>query len=238
MDIFARRWFSSVYDKIRCRFGLFAAGMPAWMVGRLSVLVLSGMSFCLFVSAGCKAGGARMAEDLPAGLFQDGDLAFRRGTGLTSRVVLAADKSGAYSHVGILKWMDGKWHVIHAVPGEPDYRGDEDRVKAEAIESFFARTRAASGAVMRVEDAPEPARRAAGHARRLFRAGVLFDHEYDLTDTVRMYCTELVDYVYKLEGVDLSEERLSKIDIPLFDGYYLLPNDIARSERLRLIYVF
>ena len=128
--MFARRWFSSVYDKIRCRFGLFAAGMPAWMVGRLSVLVLSGMSFCLFVSAGCKAGGARMAEDLPAGLFQDGDLAFRRGTGLTSRVVLAADKSGAYSHVGILKWMDGKWHVIHAVPGEPDYRGDEDRVKA------------------------------------------------------------------------------------------------------------
>ncbi len=175
---------------------------------------------------------------LPTDRFHDGDLAFRRGTGLTSRVVLAADHRGLYSHVGLLKRMEARWYVVHAVPGEPDYPGDEDRVKVDAVEHFFSRPLAAGGAVMRVKDAPERARRAVEHALVLYRNGVLFDHEYDLTDTTRMYCTEMVDFVYKKEGVDLSEGRLSRVNIPLFNGDYLLPNDIAQSGKLCLIYMF
>lgn len=197
-----------------------------------------GIALCLMVAGGCRGRGERPQRELPTGLFQEGDLVFRRGTGWTSRVVLAADRSGAYSHVGILKRMDGKWCVIHAVPGEPDFRGDRDRVKLEGVERFFARDRAANGAVMRVSDAPEEALQAAEKALALFRAGMLFDHEYDLADTTKMYCTELIDYVYKREGVDLSEGRRSKINIPLFNGYYLLPSDIVQSPRLRLIYMF
>ena len=88
------------------------------------------------------------------------------------------------------------------------------------------------------EKAPEQARRAAERALALARAGVLFDHDYDLTDTAQMYCTELIEFVYKKGGIDLSEGRLSKINIPLFNGDYLLPCDIAQSGKLCLIYKF
>ena len=204
------------------------------------IFILGGVALWLglFVLTACRGGGERAPGSVPAELLREGDFAFPRGTGLTSRVVLAADKGGAYSHVGILSRSEGEWFVIHAVPGERDYEGDEDRVKMEPIEAFFARGRASSGAVMRVEASSDVAGRAARHALSLFRAGVLFDHEYDLTDTVKMYCTELIDYVYKSEGIDLSEGRLSRINIPVLSGDYLLPNDIAQSDKLSLIYQF
>ncbi len=209
------------------------------MIGRIFISGLAGIAFCLLGLVSCRE-RERVWEpaELPTDLFQDGDLVFRRGMGFTSRVVLAADRDGAYSHVGILKRIDGKWCVIHAVPGEPDYQGDKDRVKVDAVETFFSRTRAANGAVMRVKKAPEQARRAAERALALARAGVLFDHDYDLTDTAQMYCTELIEFVYKKGGIDLSEGRLSKINIPLFNGDYLLPCDIAQSGKLCLIYKF
>ncbi len=208
------------------------------MVRKIFILGIVELLLGLFALTACKGSGMGSSEGLPTESLRDGDLVFRRGTGLTSQVVLAADKSGAYSHVGILKQEAGKWFVIHAVPGEPDYKGDEDRVKMEPIEKFFAKERASSGAVMRVANAREAASKAAQHALSMFRAGVLFDHEYDLTDTMKMYCTELIDHVYRKEGIDLPEGRLSRINVPVLRGDYLLPNDIAQSDKLRLIYHF
>ena len=161
-----------------------------------------------------------------------------RGTGITSRIVLAADREGSYSHVGILKKENGKWHVIHAVPGEPDFKGDADRVKMETIEHFFEAGKAIRGAVMRVSKDSTVACKAAKNALNLFLKRVPFDHSYNLNDTTEMYCTELIDYVYRKEGVDLPEGRISSINIPGLRGDYLLPNDIVQSKRLCLIYYF
>ena len=47
--------------------------------------------------------------------------------------------------------------------------------------------------------------RAATHAEHLYESHVLFDHDYDLADTTKMYCTELIDFVYRKEGIDLPE---------------------------------
>ena len=176
--------------------------------------------------------------DLPVNLFREGDIVFRKGTGLTSQVVLSADKEGAYSHTGILKQLDGKWYVVHAVPDEPDYEGDVDRVKLDPIERFFSSNRASSGAVMRLDTDPEKACHAAQRAFDLYRAHILFDHEYDLNDTTKMYCTELVNHVYLKEGIDLSESRLTYINFPGFTGDYLMPNDISLNKKLHLIYIF
>ena len=90
-----------------------------------------------FVCPSCHNLGKTDSQTLPTELFSDGDLAFRRGTGFMSRIVVAADKNGTYSHVGILKKMQGEWHVIHAVPGEPEFKGDPDRVKIEPLTRFF-----------------------------------------------------------------------------------------------------
>jgi Orthopoxvirus protein of unknown function (DUF830). len=75
---------------------------------------------------------------LPAdSLLREGDVVFRRGAGLISRAVLAADEDGQFSHIGIVVRNGNNWMVVHAVPGEPEFKGDSDRVKMEPIASFF-----------------------------------------------------------------------------------------------------
>ncbi len=192
------------------------------------------------ILTGCRQNSDRDIPpgQLPQELFRNGDIVFRRGTGITSRVVLAADREGAYSHTGILKKKNGRWFVIHAVPGEPDFENDPDRVKMETIEVFFERKKAVSGAIMRIPDDSVAAYRATINAECLYKNNILFDHDYDLADTTKMYCTELIDFVYRKEAIDLTEGRISHVNIPGFRGDYLLPNDIAQSKRLCLIYYF
>ena len=204
------------------------------------VSLLKTILFLTLVLVGCQGSSDKETPpvELPQELFRDGDIAFRRGTGITSRVVLAADREGAYSHTGILKKKAGQWYVIHAVPGEPDFKDDPDRVKMETVEVFFEKRKAVNGAIMRVSGDSVARYRAATHAEHLYESHVLFDHDYDLADTTKMYCTELIDFVYRKEGIDLPEGRVSYVNIPGFRGDYLLPNDIAQSKRLCLIYYF
>lgn len=210
------------------------------MERKTHVLLLKIMLIFALTLAGCQASSDKETPSvqLPQALFRDGDIAFRRGTGIASRVVLAADREGNYSHTGILKKQKGKWYVIHAVPGEPDFKDDPDRVKMEPIEAFFKKRKVVNGAIMRVQEDSIAACRAAIHAEHLYNARVLFDHDYDLADTTKMYCTEFIDFIYKKEGIDLPEGRISHVNIPGFRGDYLLPNDIAQSKRLCLIYYF
>lgn len=103
------------------------------------VSLLKTILFLTLVLVGCQGSSDKETPpvELPQELFRDGDIAFRRGTGITSRVVLAADREGAYSHTGILKKKAGQWYVIHAVPGEPDFKDDPDRVKNGNRRSVF-----------------------------------------------------------------------------------------------------
>ena len=194
------------------------------------------LALCCCLS--CVNRRATDVPSLPVDLFADGDLAFRRGSGLMSRVVLAAGKDGVYSHVGMLRRIDGEWHVIHAVPDEPDFDGDVDRVKVEPLTRFFAADKAVRGAVMRLEGDSLAACQASLEALLVAERGTLFDHRYDLADTSEMYCTELVDFAYRKVGIDLAEGRISRLEIPAFGGVYLLPGDLAANRALRVIYHF
>ena len=174
-----------------------------------------------FVCPSCHNLGKTDSQTLPTELFSDGDLAFRRGTGFMSRIVVAADKNGTYSHVGILKKMQGEWHVIHAVPGEPEFKGDPDRVK-----------------IVRWGKDSLPAARAAQTALLMAQRGILFDHDYNLSDSSQMYCTELIEFAYRKEGIDLSEGRITHMDLPVVRGTYLLPSDLLLNKHLKTIYDF
>lgn len=177
-------------------------------------------------------------RQFPDSLLHEGDIVFRRGTGLVSRAVLTADRKGIYSHIGIIVKDKKVWKVVHAVPGEPDFEKDPDRIKMETTEVFFSKQKAICGAVMRVKDEPLKSIKAAKRAIHLFRKRILFDHEYNLDDSSKMYCTELINYIYKQEGIDLTKGKYSKINIPGFSGTYLLPGDIQQSDKLASIFHF
>ncbi|KAA6336726.1 hypothetical protein EZS27_015130 [termite gut metagenome] len=192
----------------------------------------------LLITIGCNNKKDTHFSALPDSLFCEGDIVFRRGTGLVSRMILTTDKRGNYSHVGILVKDENQWKIVHAVPGEPNFKGDPDRVKMEDIEDFFSWEKAKTGIVMRMKDNEVGNVRAAKNAIRLFHSNILFDHKYNLQDSSKMYCTELIDYVFKQEGIDLTEGRRTQINVPGLNGTYILPNDILQNKQLSLIYYY
>ena len=203
----------------------------------LANVIFSCVFLVLFV--GCSSGKKKNEIDLSNVRFEEGDIVFRRGLGAKSNAVLYADKEGAYSHVGIIVKQDSEFMVVHITPGEREKNEKEDRIKMESPERFFSSMRAESGAVVRLKDSPDYAEKAAREACRLFRKGILFDHDYLLEDADKMYCSEMVWNAYLSVGKDITGGRRSKIEnFPLYSGTYIFPSDLLKSDEVTLIYKF
>ncbi|MCL2290048.1 MAG: hypothetical protein FWC34_05000, partial [Bacteroidetes bacterium] len=167
-------------------------------------------------------------------ILQEGDLVFRRGMSVASRVVLAADKEGGYSHIGIIVKDATGWKVIHAVPGETDKEYPEEIVKKETLSQFFAPKRAVSGAIFRLDTNENIGVLAAEKAQTLFERKLPFDHKYNLEDSTEMYCTELIVFAFQYAGIDISEGR--RRTYPAIRGEFILPSDILAYPKLKKIW--
>ena len=167
---------------------------------------------------------------LDTALLQEGDLIFRLGLGLESQAVVSADRSGQYSHVGLLVREAGAWRVLHAVPGEAEDTDGEEILKNDPLPLFLRPDRAVSLCVMRYDTTAEALEAVCRKGRQLHARRIPFDHAYDITDSSRMYCTEFVVFVFKSIGVDLPEGRAHSY--PLLRGRLVLPVDVARNHRL------
>ena len=176
---------------------------------------------------------------LPEGCrLRAGDLVFRRGNGMASRAVMMADRHGSYSHVGIVVDSCGVMMVVHAVPGEPDYEGDPDRVKMETPEKFYSAVNAKIGEVKRLRGDTAAAARAARYALEAHRRGVLFDHDYDDADSTRMYCCELVERAYASAGRRLAGGVRHTVHLPGIRLRCILPSDICNNAALETVISF
>lgn len=156
--------------------------------------------------------------------LQVGDVVFRQGVSLESDVVmLAQGREGMYSHCGIVVDSTGVKMIVHAVPDEPDFEGDVNRVKMDRPERFYMTTRASRGEVMRCDD-PAVAQAAAAQALRYYKAHMLFNDDYDDADTTRLYCTQLVLRAYDAAGVRLNTGEARRYSVPgVFDVQCILP---------------
>ena len=166
---------------------------------------------------------------LPLGQLAEGDLAFRCGRGFMSRAVTAAEDEGLYSHVGIVVRENDKWMIVHAVPEEPDFKGDFDRVKKDEPDVFFSYDRASRGCLVHtgLTDSvmiKNICRDAVSYACD----SVLFDNDYDLEDSTMFYCTELVWHLYNKAGIDLSEGRRRFVNLLHIKGDVILPEHLFK----------
>ena len=165
-----------------------------------------------------------------------GDVVFRQGSGLDSRAVLTIDRNSCYSHIGIVVDSAGHPMIVHAVPGEPDYPGDVDRIKMDDPATFFLHSRAQVGEVMRPKQQGK-AIKAAQTALRLYHQGIPFDHDYNDQDSSAMYCTELIFSVFQSAGILLTEAPKYEIHFPFhFSGY--LPSQLHSSPELQAVRAF
>ena len=167
---------------------------------------------------------------IDAGALKAGDLVFRRGGGLTSRIVLSADPRSAYSHVGILHQDAAGPMVIHALPGD-----DLEAPMPLRVEPLASFTEAASAVGIRRLDGAYAAAYAEDAARIALsyaRDSVLFDAGFSLQSPEAMYCTELVWRAYREAGLDLVEGSFDDLILPLGEGPYILPSSLLNSRYL------
>ena len=127
--------------------------------------------------------------------------------------------------------------IVHAVPDEHDNVNDVDRVKMDSINRFFSKKYAKRGCVCRPID-KSTAKRTAKLAKTLYESKILFDNEYNIEDTTRMYCTELIVYIYKKCGVELIETEGHDLKFLGLKHKCIFPEDIFNSRQLRAIESF
>ncbi len=196
------------------------------------------MVLCGVALVGCSQSAPAERSILPPDVvLQTGDVVFRLGGGAMSHAVAYIDRDGAYSHVGIVVDSAGKKMIVHAVPGEPDFDGDPDRVKMDTPERFFSSINANTGEVCRPLDR-EVAARAAAAAMKFYERRALFDHHYDANDSTEVYCTELIVRAFEGAGQPLVGPPTHEFDLPGVHTVCWLPSDIHHSPYLKTISIF
>jgi len=160
-------------------------------------------------SVSAAAPGALAARILEADP-RPGDLIFRRGTSVASRLVLATDRAASYSHVGIVVDRPGSLGVVHAVPASDDE--PKGGVVQVPLAAFLAPDAAVAAALLRPRG-------------RDLRFGLLESQE-------ELYCTELVWVVYRHEGLDLAQDLPARPRSPMRAASYLLPSRIQENPLL------
>ncbi|MFR9507101.1 MAG: YiiX/YebB-like N1pC/P60 family cysteine hydrolase [Rikenellaceae bacterium] len=187
---------------------------------------------------GCQTNSANDQKRNIAVELSDGDIAFRRGLGFVSDAVLVVNARGSYSHCGVVIHYNGEWCVVHAVPYEGD-RLEDDKVYCEPIGEFYSTKKASCGAIYRMQGLDSLDREAIGsYVEHHFEAGTKFDHDYNLDNQERLYCSELVWRAYLEVGRDLSQSRRTNVKLPPFYGTHIMPADIELNDSLALIYSF
>lgn len=191
------------------------------------------LSIILFAMFSCGS-PEQAAIDIPTEILMQGDIVFRKGEGMVSEIVLHSDADGLYSHIGVIVNHNDSVKVVHSVPGE----GDFDGVKIEPIEVFFAPNRAVKGEIKRLP--MTDAQRSLVGERAIEKAcqRVIFDHDYDIEDTTKLYCTELVELLFAQCNVSLSESRITEVNVPGLSGKYIMPSDIYKNINLTTIFKY
>lgn len=165
-----------------------------------------------------------------ARFVSDGDLVFRTGRDMMSRLVLSQGDSPRFSHVGvILREPDGVV-VIHALPaGETSPGG----VIVEPLGSFASPDNASDIAFYRPRSLTAASRKKVREFL-LQQVGKPFDGEFLLSNDSKMYCTELAIRSFAEVGIDIGAS-LSPVEVMLLAEPVVPPDLLRRSPQLDLL---
>lgn len=184
----------------------------------------------------CNVPARTQVPTIPIELLQEGDIVFRRGYGFASEMVVYNDADGKYSHVGVVVNSEKGLMIAHSVPGGD--AEENDIMRLERIEQFYSAESSSCGEIVRMELDSLQRRRLSEMAVTKANEKIPFDHNYDLEDTTALYCTELVQLLYRNIGIDLAEGRITRLNAPGFSSDYLMPSDIYQNRNLKTIFKY
>lgn len=180
----------------------------------------------------------KLSPKIPIEKLQAGDIAFRRGESIASEVVLYNDIDGRYSHVGLVVETDSGLMVAHSVPGKTSTQETIDVIQIEHINHFFEPKVSVRGEIMRMNLDSVQRHLLNILALKKVDDKVPFDHNYDLSDTTKLYCTELLQLLFKNIGIDLAQGRITPINVPGLSNNYIMPSDIYNNNNLKTIFYY
>ena len=205
------------------------------MNNRIGILILFVISIGMIQ---CSLQGQYQSPEIPIESLQQGDLAFRRGESFTIDIVAYNDRDGRYSHIGIIVESDSGLMVVHSVAGNHPTQPGSDIIRIEHIDQFFAPDMARCGEIVRLELDSTQQSMLGKMALKKVTEKIPFDHNYDLSDTTHLYCTELVKLLYQNIGIDLTQGRLTHINAPGMSNDYIMPSDIYQNNKLKTIFIY
>lgn len=191
------------------------------------IKLLAAITLVIAVFVSCSSHPIKDKIQVDTTGLRNGDLIFREGPSFNSKIVKSMSDS-KFSHVGMVYKSNGRWMVVHAVPDESESH-ETDFVKCEPIESFLDPSKAKSSKFMRVKCNNQQALHAVKYALSKVNNKTLFDNDYDLNDTTRLYCTELVWQAYKHQGINLIS-KFHKISFLGKTRQVIYPADLLQQR--------
>lgn len=135
--------------------------------------------------------------------LKHGDVILRRGYGMVSRII-SNQLKGDYnlSHCGVVVERDSQLFVVHTVSSNVS---EIDGMQVHPIAEFIRQSRPQSVVVNRLID-PKARLLLAEGALEYLKAEILFDHNFDITDSTHLYCSEMIWRSLKNKaGIDIFE---------------------------------
>lgn len=121
------------------------------------------------------------------GSLHSGDIVLRMGYGMVSAMLENSSGGMGVSHCGILTGQGPGFSVIHAISGD---LADEDGVQECTLSEFLRGAKPGSFKAVRcrVADSAGIVR----HAGRYLQQRVPFDRVFDIRDSSKIFCSELI----------------------------------------------
>lgn len=165
---------------------------------------------------------------LPKLALTTGDLVFRNGHGLISRMFQNCSlKEKKYGHTGIVIIKDNIPYVAHVQQDRPG-----PSLIVEQLSQFWNKSVCNEGAVYRLDLNTSQKENFASLIQLNLKKNLLFDAKFDMDEHSHVYCSEWIrDLVVESTG-DSSYFPISKAG----DFKYIAPDNLYLNEHAQLIY--
>jgi uncharacterized protein YycO len=164
-------------------------------------------------------------------LLHDGDIILRHGYGFVSdMIVRTLNDSSGLSHCAILTKYKGHWIVIQSISSTVS---DIDGVQWQDLRTFVKQSKRNSLVVVRYKHVKNDSDYAKIGQRAIYylKKQIPFDHAFDIHDSTKFYCAELIWKVFKdVLHIDIFESkyRPDHYDYMKFDTFL----DTTNFERI------
>lgn len=161
---------------------------------------------------------------------RDGDLIFRQGRDMVSRLIMSQGDNSRYSHVGVIVHRGTEIMVIHAMPGEGNSAGG---VIEEPLSTFASFNNAVRADLYRYAGISVDQRKDIGEYLQ-HQIGKPFDGAFSMTDDGKMYCAELAVKAYRAAGINLTNHMAFAHIMTLPEGV-VLPDSLSHVPGIHLV---